>query len=227
MIDFPPSPWDALPNNAPLLLDIRPHSERHSGDIGFIPGSVHAPLQEDHTLDTSRCDDLIQAAPSVTLVCLSGHRSERALAVTPTLHDRPVSILRGGLLAWGAKKLPLAGRGDPFSPPPFTLTRLDQLFGVFRSCFIAEMVETLMQRAEDDENAPDMADLDLIGMLRWCFVSAHTSTTHPDRSAIPHVIDRASLLSLRAGTPMPRVRENIDAMLNAIAAASSAHASAG
>ncbi len=90
------------------LIDIRPAHERFSG-LGFIAGSRGLPPSDDLDLDAEAIDRLAGTKLPV-LVCLSGHRSRGKVLALAQAIELPLGYLEGGLLAWEAAGLPLAGR---------------------------------------------------------------------------------------------------------------------
>jgi len=90
------------------LIDIRPVQERFSG-LGFIAGSLGLPPSDDLDLDAQAIDQLAGTKLPV-LVCLSGHRSRGKVLALAQAIELPLGYLEGGLLAWEAAGLPLAGR---------------------------------------------------------------------------------------------------------------------
>jgi glyoxylase-like metal-dependent hydrolase (beta-lactamase superfamily II) len=88
----------------PLLVDVR-EPEEFVGELGHVPGSLPVPL-----------DALARRLPKlagyvdreIVVVCRSGARSASAGAILQQAGFRHVFNLEGGMLAWGAAKLPVA-----------------------------------------------------------------------------------------------------------------------
>lgn len=96
-----------LVESAPLLVDVR--SEAEIKKDGYIEGSVAIPFLDLLTsLDKMPAD---KAAP-VVVYCASGHRGGIAIMSLRMLGYTNVSNLAGGLGAWKAAKLPVAGTFD-------------------------------------------------------------------------------------------------------------------
>lgn len=89
------------------LIDIRPELERYSG-MGFVAGSLCMPRSNELRHDAEALQRIAGNKIPV-LVCLTGHRAHGlALAMAKTL-EFPLGYVDGGLLAWNADGLPLAG----------------------------------------------------------------------------------------------------------------------
>lgn len=188
-------PREALGIPGLVLVDLRPSSERYGG-VGFIPGSLHVPGQPDaeHWVAMVR-----EAAGSGTpvLVCLSGTRA-RSLA-----ERHGWSYLEGGVLAWGAEGLPLAGR-PPARPSTDPKIPVEAFPRHMASCFVGELAEAAL----------DQPDLDPLALLHHCFERAGASFTDPTIEGLLRTLDHAALASLTLGTPIARVAANLDHMLS-------------
>ncbi len=90
--------WDAVRGeNPPLVVDVRePREYRQS----HVPEALSIPL-----LSLASGAESIPKGRPVVLVCRSGRRSSRALALLRQRGYRNVLALRGGLLAWEAANL--------------------------------------------------------------------------------------------------------------------------
>jgi sulfur dioxygenase len=88
---------------APLLLDVR-EPEEYSGELGHIAGSILIPLKD----LTARVGELdpYKDRPIVA-VCRAGVRSTTAAAILTGMGFQRVSNLRGGMLDWNDRKLPV------------------------------------------------------------------------------------------------------------------------
>ena len=72
---------------------------------GRVKGAVHVALDE---LETRLTDTVKDKTKPVIMVCASGMRSKRALAVAKKLGYEQVHSLQGGLQAWKEANLPIA-----------------------------------------------------------------------------------------------------------------------
>jgi len=90
---------------APLVLDVREPEEFH-GELGHITGSALMPLKEVPIRAESELGDHLKR--DVIVVCRSGVRSTTAAAILTGLGFRKVSNLRGGMVEWNARGLPVA-----------------------------------------------------------------------------------------------------------------------
>ncbi|MFQ6021844.1 MAG: rhodanese-like domain-containing protein [Acidiferrobacterales bacterium] len=89
--------------HAPLLLDVR-EAEEYEGELGHIPGSVLIPLK-----DLSQRADELEAYRNKTIIaiCRAGVRSTTAAAILTGIGFQHVSNLKGGMLDWNDKHLPV------------------------------------------------------------------------------------------------------------------------
>lgn len=79
-----------------LLVDVRSHLERN---FGFIPNSIHVPLENIPTLDVNQA--IFKHKDAIILYCRSGVRSARAAQL---LHEKGLENiynLAGGIIEWG------------------------------------------------------------------------------------------------------------------------------
>lgn len=90
------------------LIDIRPPRERMGG-MGFVAGSISLPQSNDLRADASAIDRLAGHKLPI-LMCLTGQRSRGMVLAMARAIALPLGYLDGGLLAWDADDLPLAGR---------------------------------------------------------------------------------------------------------------------
>ena len=72
---------------------------------GHVKGAVHVALDE---LEARLADTVKDKTKPVIMVCASGMRSKRALAVAKKLGYEQVHSLQGGLQAWKEANLPTA-----------------------------------------------------------------------------------------------------------------------
>jgi rhodanese-related sulfurtransferase len=97
----------ALTEKAPFLVDVR--SQEEWDKDGYIEGAVHIPFSDFMTsLDQLPAE---KDAP-IVIYCASGHRGSMAAMALRLLGYTDVSNLGGGLNAWKAAKLPVAGWVD-------------------------------------------------------------------------------------------------------------------
>lgn len=96
--------WErAAGNPPPLLLDVRERDE-FSGELGHIPGSRLIPLRELST----RYEELADFRNrEIIVICRAGLRSTTAAAMLTGLGFERVSNLRGGMLEWNERGLPV------------------------------------------------------------------------------------------------------------------------
>lgn len=88
----------------PLVLDVR-EPEEYSGELGHIPGSQLLPLRR----LSERVSELeaYKEGP-IIVACRAGVRSTTAAAILTGLGFQRVSNLKGGMLDWNERKLPIA-----------------------------------------------------------------------------------------------------------------------
>jgi sulfur dioxygenase len=89
--------------NLPLLLDVREPDE-FWGELGHIRGSVLVPLKE---LPSRAAEFATFKEKDVIAVCRAGVRSATAAAILTGLGFEHVSNLKGGMLDWNERKLPV------------------------------------------------------------------------------------------------------------------------
>ena len=135
------SPLEVESDRSYSLIDIRPVSERVS-ELGFIPGTLLWPLEDDLRAFAERIAHLSATKP-VVLTCVSGRRSGLAIAALEPLLG-PTRHLEGGLLAWSASGFPLCHPEEHAPPPGHFHVR-------FRSAFLAELVELSVTTDADIE----------------------------------------------------------------------------
>jgi rhodanese-related sulfurtransferase len=98
--------WVAAHSSALRVVDVREPDE-WKGELGHVPASELVPI-----------DDLESAAAAwdreapVVTVCRSGKRGGRAARSLLSMGFRRVASMRGGLLAWEKRRLPLVGDAD-------------------------------------------------------------------------------------------------------------------
>jgi glyoxylase-like metal-dependent hydrolase (beta-lactamase superfamily II)/rhodanese-related sulfurtransferase len=87
----------------PLLLDVREPAE-YTGELGHIPGSRLVPLRN----LTQQVEELesYKEVP-IVVVCRAGVRSTTAAAILTGMGFQRVSNLKGGMLDWNDRKLPV------------------------------------------------------------------------------------------------------------------------
>jgi rhodanese-related sulfurtransferase len=83
------------------ILDIR---EANEYKAGHIPNSKHLPLSE---LDSGLKQAKIDSNKPIILVCLSGNKSNTALAKLKKAGCKDVVCLEGGISAWNQAGMPL------------------------------------------------------------------------------------------------------------------------
>ncbi|MBI2313351.1 MAG: MBL fold metallo-hydrolase [Betaproteobacteria bacterium] len=85
------------------LLDVREPAE-YAGELGHVPGSVLIPLKD----LAARAGELENAkGRSIVAICRAGVRSTTAAAILSSLGFDSVYNLKGGMLAWNERKLPV------------------------------------------------------------------------------------------------------------------------
>ena len=96
---------DAICDGAPrdvALVDVRAPFE-FDGELGHIPGSKLVPLSE-----WPRAAESLPHDAQIVLICRTSARAAKAAAMLLTMGFRQVMILRGGIVAWERKSLPIA-----------------------------------------------------------------------------------------------------------------------
>lgn len=90
-------------DKAPLLLDVR-SPEEYGGELGHIEGARNIPLEE----LTGRVDELLgYMEQPVALICRTDRRSARAARLLTSKGFADVHIVRGGMIEWNKKQLPV------------------------------------------------------------------------------------------------------------------------
>ena len=87
--------------DADVLVDVR---EADEFAAGHVVGAKHVPLDQ---LEAKLASVVKNKATPLVLVCASGMRSKRALAVARKLGFENVRSLSGGMGAWRAASLPV------------------------------------------------------------------------------------------------------------------------
>lgn len=134
------------------LIDIRPTLERYSG-MGFVAGSLSLPRSNELQADAEAIERIAGAKLPV-LLCLTGHRAHGLALALAQCVEIPLSYVEGGLFAWNAEALPLAGLRlteqlqSPLSPSDFDATVRAQLDALLIDSPIdaCETVELVLQR---------------------------------------------------------------------------------
>lgn len=89
--------------DGPLVLDVR-EPEEFTGQLGHVPGSMLIPLRQ----IASRIDELQSHKDrAVIAVCRSGVRSTTAAAILTSMGFEQVLNMKGGMLAWNDRGLPV------------------------------------------------------------------------------------------------------------------------
>lgn len=89
--------------NNPIVVDVR-EPEEFGGDLGHVPSSQLIPLRE----LVPRADELEHAKQDeIVVVCRAGIRSTTAAAILTGLGFERVSNLKGGMLDWNERGLPV------------------------------------------------------------------------------------------------------------------------
>jgi rhodanese-related sulfurtransferase len=86
-----------------VVVDVRSEGE-WSGSAGHIPGALHRPwpgVKETAASIPARPDQ------TVVLVCFTGHRSQWAMEAVDAALESPVIDLRGGMMSWWSRGLPV------------------------------------------------------------------------------------------------------------------------
>lgn len=89
--------------HAPLLVDVR-EPEEFKGELGHIPGSRLIPLRE---LGARAGEIEAYKEHSVVAICRAGVRSTTAAAILTGLGFQRVFNLKGGMLDWNERRLPV------------------------------------------------------------------------------------------------------------------------
>lgn len=92
-----------------VVVDVRSDRE-WSGPKGHIPGASHHAYP-----GVQKAADAIEASPeqTVVLVCFTGHRSQWSMPEVKAAHEGPVVDLKGGMMAWWRRDLPVEVEADP------------------------------------------------------------------------------------------------------------------
>ena len=88
---------------APLVIDVR-EPEEYSGELGHIQGSVLIPLKE---LPTRAGELEAYKEKQIIVLCRAGARSTTAAAILTGLGFEQVSNLKGGMVQWNDRQLPV------------------------------------------------------------------------------------------------------------------------
>ena len=189
------------------VVDVRELDERR-GVPGFIPGSRMMPssILMDHPETLLRW---YQPHMPLVLVCMSGRRSERLLRRVRGIGFIQVHNMAGGVLAWGAAGLPLAGSALPL-PNTERTVNIDSLVRDISSCFVAEVVEhdLAADTFEMDFNPRQMVR----DLFEAEFRAAGARNVWAARSALDALGEQARL----RGHELEHIAENLDATLQAL-----------
>ncbi len=185
------------------IVDIRPVAEREAG-LGWIPGSVCVPPEA--LLDRAFAQDWPPSAP-LALACLSGRRSAAfAVALTSRGWTR-VHDLAGGLLAWRAEGLPVAGEDTAaFTQAAGPLSRR-AVERELVSCFVAEAV--LVEVERDDEGP---LALDPVAVVRESLTRVGVED-HLTVRDVTRVLDRLAAAARAHGHAPGTIAANVDRLL--------------
>jgi rhodanese-related sulfurtransferase len=194
----PCDPLELLLRPELLLLDIRTEEER-LGPLGFVPASVHLPEDAGFLYALERLGELLRGCEGFVLICQSDRRARLLQERHPWLLGRPVYWMEGGLLGWMRAGLPLVGLQSSAALP---LESAQEAFRALTSCFAAEVIESALNQ---NHEPPDPLEL-----LQTCFAAEGVDPQAPDPARLPQVLDRAAAFSRLAGTPLDRIRDNLD-----------------
>lgn len=103
--------WVAANPGAARLVDVREPHEL-SSELGHVPGVELVPLAAVEGVAAAWARDR-----AVVLICRSGGRSGKAALQLEALGFRDVASLRGGMIAWNERKLPIERRAVIAYPP--------------------------------------------------------------------------------------------------------------
>ncbi len=176
------------------MIDVRPLEERRGG-FGFVPGSLALGSGD----LTSLIDD--DGLP-VVLYCMSGRRSAELIEGLPEPLARRVVNMEGGLLAWINADFSVAMSEDVEREPVHVTFEDGAAFLTgLRSCFIGQLVETIL------EFDLDLDPLELFEQLEARVLSReHTDAAEQVRD----LIDHAAHLSRILGTPLEAIASNTE-----------------
>ncbi len=89
------------------LIDVRSEGE-FSSQLGHIPGAVNIPVG-DLAAEIKALGDQLTAEPDKLFVtiCRTHNRSPRAARMLKSAGLKNVIVLKGGMMAWASKKLPV------------------------------------------------------------------------------------------------------------------------
>jgi rhodanese-related sulfurtransferase len=191
------------------VVDIRPANERFGG-LGFLPGSIHLPIE--CRQDVDGLESYVRDRDAgIVIYCTSGRRSLQCL---PWLEQRmfsQIDHLEGGLLNWRAESFPTCfawdQRKERISTNPVVLSELQQFPQLVKSCFVAEAVENSLDGVVEldfeqaqrhiqlvlDEETKNNTEFTYEGMLR--------------------ILNRISELAWHAGFPLEKIEYNVERML--------------
>ncbi len=198
------SPWDVALEPGALLFDIRSAQDRW-GLHGFLPSSLHVPLQPRFVDELVRARDLIEKSEMIVLVCLQGAQSRMLHQRCPTLLNKDVYYLQGGVEEWRAAKLPVAGLQTAVEGS-LSIDSAEDIFRALGANFVAEIVEISLDRGEELSFNP-------LSLLRDCFQAEGVDPVCPDLLDVRRVLDRLALHHRYAGANLARVARILDTML--------------
>ena len=89
------------------IIDVRSPPE-FTGDLGHIEGAVNIPVGElaEEILNLDKSANANKDKPIVT-ICRTHNRSPRAARMLKDVGFKNVSVLKGGMVAWNGKNLPV------------------------------------------------------------------------------------------------------------------------
>ncbi len=118
---------EELAGEAPVLIDVRSAAEWEKD--GYIEGAIHLPFNEVF----ANLDKLPAKDKPVVIYCASGHRGAIILMALKLMGYENVRNLAGGLNAWKAAKLPVAGWVDWTAKWPEYLASLPAGYGTIKA----------------------------------------------------------------------------------------------
>ncbi|MEZ4401372.1 MAG: rhodanese-like domain-containing protein [Kofleriaceae bacterium] len=184
-----------------VIVDMRPAWER-VGDLGFIPGSILLPYDDDPLPFAEQLAHLGSDGP-VVLACVSGRRSGLAVAALAPLLG-PTRHLEGGLLAWGAAGFPLCHSEEQPTPAP------GRFHAAFRSTLLAELIQVSVDTGYELD---PLALLDYLYQASGVAPAPAPAVHGPDGTW--RLLDRAAGLLRTLGADSDRIVEFLEPLYGA------------
>lgn len=186
------------------LIDIRPALERYSG-MGFVAGSICLPRSNELDTDATTLQRITGGKIPV-LVCLTGHRAHGlALALAQTV-ELPLGYLDGGLFAWNAEGLPLAG-----------LRLVDEPHAPLSAAEFETMLHTRLSALLTTQPVDTREPVERV--LERCMLSAERPLRCYGSHELRTLLDMLAVVLLELGVPRRPISDLLDQLVSRLPSA--------